>query len=368
MIILVYFFSNHNSSYEKHHRLCARSTTPSHVRPFSLYCRSFFGHLSDPSSCLLQMKHLRVMKLSPKWGVSISPKLNRIDLLVYLRYLVVDRMPELLPGNLVNLEVLCVESMLHVVYVPSIVLKMAKLRHLHVKLQAKFHKDCDSSEPNNLQSLSFHSIDSTKSYEILTCSPHLRKLKCTCPPQIPDLSFLTDLKSLKIEISEIFQIPRNLTAINFPSTIKKLSLSGTFLTWERMSTLGKLPALQALKLLWSAFEGEKWKTGEEEFQELRFLKLDGLNLQQWTAMGEHFPRLQHLVLHNCDKLKKIPTELGDFPNLLTIKVHNCSYKLSLYVVRVEQEQHDNGNEELTVIISDRRWSKEQLLSKYREVS
>lgn len=345
------FYSDHVPAYGRHHRLCILSTDPGHMRPSNLYCRSFFGHLSDPSSCLPQMKHLRVMELLVHKGMSAFYKLKNIDVLVYLRYLVVDRMPEPMLGSLVNLEVLVVNSKLDVVYVPPILLILGKLKHLQINRQAKFPDDRDIYQPNNLQSLSFLSIHNTDAYAILKSSPHIHKLKCLCPPQIPDFHFLTELASLKVVARGILGNPINNTEINFPSTIKKLSLSGTCLPWEKMSMLGRLPKLQVLKLFQKAFEGNEWKTTDSEFQELKLLKLDGLELEVWTASNEHFPRIQHLVLQKCENLLKIPTEFGDIPTLLMIEVQHCSYGASSSASDIEQAQHDNGNEELKFIIT-----------------
>lgn len=91
-----------------------------------------------------------------------------------------------------------------------------------------------------------------------------------------------------------------------------------------MSPLHLLPNLEVLKILDDAFEGHQWETGEEQFQQLKFLKLRALNMQQWEASNVNFPCLKRLVLERCKDLKEIPLELGDISTLELISVDDSS--------------------------------------------
>ncbi|KAK4479939.1 hypothetical protein RD792_012991 [Penstemon davidsonii] len=355
------------SMYEKHHRLCVHSTSPIYGRPFGLNCRSLFGHFSQPSFIFPQMKLLRVMDLLPVFDEFYE--LERIDLLVQLRYLAVDRMPKPLVDNLVNLEVLCVESQDdEVIYIPSCILRMVNLRHLRLKKEAEFEDYRENSQMENLRSFSFVHIDNKLDEEILNCSPNLLKLKCKCTNAtlFPDLTSLTSLESLKMVFKSVFI--GELTEVNFPSTIKELTLSQIGLPWGAISILGTLPNLHVLKLEFNSFWGYEWETSDGEFQELRFLKLERIDLVQWITCSEHFPKLQFLVVNMCLNLKNIPKELGDISTLQKIEMINCEYWPCISAVQIELEQRENGNEELQVIITTfLSWSKEQLLLKCREI-
>ncbi|KAI3462446.1 hypothetical protein Pfo_019109 [Paulownia fortunei] len=139
----------------------------------------------------------------------------------------------------------------------------------------------------------------------------------------PVIDFLTELESLNISLegkvdwfSDVLRLPQN---------IKKLSLYKFNLSWNEISMIGRLPKLEILKLLKVAFEGKEWDTTDEEFQELKYLKLDRLQIVRWNIdSSEHFPKLERLVLRKCEKLEEIPPTLGDLPMLQMMVVELCS--------------------------------------------
>ncbi|KAK6150826.1 hypothetical protein DH2020_015758 [Rehmannia glutinosa] len=310
---------NNYSIYERHHRLCFHTSQASSqfVRPFfGLHVRSFFGHMLDSTLFVLNMKLLRVLDLQIS-----DVNLGAIKFLLHLRYLAINYMP-LSIGSLVNLEFLVVKTT-RIVDIHPQILKMTKLRYLHLTPLAIFDEKCNSSQINNLEFLSNVSISNLKDEELLKCSPHLRKLKCRCQPFVdnqrrlryPDLHFLTRLESLKMTTVH----GGKAVEINFPSNIKKLTLDGLRLPWEKMS--------------------------------LRFLKLEILDLHQWNvATSEHFPKLQRLVFRDCYNLQEIPTEIGEIDTLQSIEVESCLKSLAQSARKIEQEQRDMGNEELKVFI------------------
>ncbi|KAK6125545.1 hypothetical protein DH2020_040708 [Rehmannia glutinosa] len=342
---------NNYSIYERHHRLCFHTSQASSqfVRPFfGLHVRSFFGHMLDSTLFVLNMKLLRALDLRIS-----DVNLGAIKFLLHLRYLAINYMP-LSIGSLVNLEFLVVKTT-RIVDIHPQILKMTKLRYLHLTPLAIFDEKCNSSQINNLEFLSNVSISNLKDEELLKCSPHLRKLKCRCQPFVdnqrrlryPDLHFLTRLESLKMTTVH----GGKAVEINFPSNIKKLTLDGLRLPWEKMSVIGGLPNLEVLKLKYNAIVGETWDTRDDEFQQLRFLKLEILDLHQWNvATSEHFPKLQRLVFRDCYNLQEIPTEIGEIDTLQSIEVESCLKSLAQSARKIEQEQRDMGNEELKVFI------------------
>ncbi|CAA3027773.1 Putative late blight resistance protein homolog R1A-6 [Olea europaea subsp. europaea] len=265
-----------------------------------------------------------------------------------LRYLELSSKLTSSIGRLQNLEFLLVERKTNIL--PRYLLDLPKLRHLHVGGPARFSKNCDSSQINNLQTLSFVCIFDWKDEEILKCSPNLRSLNCTIlTDQCPDLSSLSQLESLKIVFYGSFN--DNHTAFNFPTNIKKLTLSKMGLPWEEMSIIGTLAKLEILKLEDEAFEGEIWNTKDDEFQELKFLKLDDLDLVQWNSSRDHFPKLEQLVLRYCHNLEMIPLEFGYILTLQKIEVHACGTNVDNSATKILEEQLESGNEEFDVIIS-----------------
>ncbi|KAL2551324.1 Disease resistance protein RPP8 [Forsythia ovata] len=117
--------------------------------------------------------------------------------------------------------------------------------------------------------------------------------------------------------------------ITFPAmNIQKLTLSKIGLPWENMSIIGRLPKLENLKLVSNAFEGPRLNVNDDEFQKLKFLKLDSLKLIEWNASSDHFPRLKRLVVRYSYYFQGIPSDLGDIPMLEMIKVHSCGNRVN----------------------------------------
>ncbi|MFS7975723.1 hypothetical protein Hanom_Chr10g00884081 [Helianthus anomalus] len=55
-----------------------------------------------------------------------------------------------------------------------------------------------------------------------------------------------------------------------------------------MSKIQQLPKLEVLRLLESSFNGDLWETGDEQFQNLKYLKLEALNIRVWEASSINF--------------------------------------------------------------------------------
>lgn len=136
--------------------------------------------------------------------------------------------------------------------------------------------------------------------------------------------------------------------LRLPASLKKLSLAGCCLNWSDMSIIQSLPNLEVLKILDNAFLGPRWETGEEEFRQLKFLKLQDLNIQQWEASSINFPCLKQLVVDRCKYLEEIPLELGDIPTLQLIEVDCSSYTVVESVDRIRDEQQSFGNFDLKI--------------------
>lgn len=323
---------------------------------FGLRVRSLLGFSFDNSFVTFaSLKLLRVLQQSEQTD------LHGIGLLIHLRYLDVEYLPTAI-GCLVNLEVLVVRRGGRI---SEALLKMPKLQYVHFQSAIEFvyslyhltTKD-KSFENNKIRSISFLRIKHGRDDRILKNFPHLRRLKCSFIASkdssqkhcfYPVIDFLTQLESLNVSLEG--QVNWFSDVLSFPLNLKKLALSGFKLSRDEVSIIGALPKLEVLKLLKVSMEEKQWNARDDEFQQLRFLKLDNVQIAEWNASSEHFPQLEQLVLRNCTLLEEIPSSLGDISTLHTIQVELCRKSVAESAMRIREEQQDMGNEELMIIIS-----------------
>ncbi|KAL6563434.1 hypothetical protein OROGR_002393 [Orobanche gracilis] len=300
----------------------------------------------DGSLSFFKMKLLRALECST---LDVSDRCESLVNLRYLRLSYVNGVPKSIT-SFVNLEYLIVDNSWRV---SSQIFNMLKLRYLKA-YPLYLHDDCDISHTNKLVFLSCFWLTSDKKYETyLRSLIHLRRLSCLIKLEVPqcfNISFLMHLQSVSVK-----SIGTSFT-IKFPSAIKKITLEGRCMSWEEISIVGALPNLEVLKLQDGAFVGDRWDTKDDEFKKLRFLKLDRLDLKKWNVSSrEHFPMLQKLLVHGCKYLDRIPMEIGEIATLQLIEVRDCQVSVEESATEIEQEQHDFGNEGLTVRVSNRHW-------------
>ncbi|KAI3462442.1 hypothetical protein Pfo_019105 [Paulownia fortunei] len=343
--VVEYQFSIH----EQHQHLWIHPYSyPLHSSLFGLHIRSLSGVLHNPSLTFPRLKFLRVLDLLT---MELEPsELKGIGLLVHLRYLAVSSVPFSV-GSLPNLEFLHVKE----IEGPMMdrVLKMGSLRHLRAVNPRLFgtyflSQALEGSQMNNLQTISSVCIFYEHNEKILKCSSFLRKLKCNFL-RYPVLDFFTQLETLNVTFQG--KVSMVCPPISFPLNLKKLTLSDFNLRLQEVSIIGRLPKLEVLKLRNVAFEGNRWDTKEGEFEKLRFLKLDRLQIAEWFASSDHFPRLQRLVLRKCENLEEIPCSVGNISTLQMIEVELCGESVVESAEKIQEEQRDMGNEELKVIIT-----------------
>ncbi|KAG5589260.1 hypothetical protein H5410_039774 [Solanum commersonii] len=196
--------------------------------------------------------------------------------------------------------------------------KMSQLRHLHCRSIYFL-----SSPPNkyrvleNLRSVSglnpscctkeiFEGIKKVKQLGICNFALNFS----SDPNCLGNLRYLHELEALSI-VS--YLLPRTLPCpASFPPNLKKLTLCKTFLLWEDMAIISRLPKLKVLQLKAQAFEcndcnGETvWEITDMGFPVLKFFLLEWLDLEYWRATNDYFPCLEHIIIRNCHKLKEIP--------------------------------------------------------------
>ncbi|KAH0736652.1 hypothetical protein KY285_012359 [Solanum tuberosum] len=267
---------------------------------------------------------------------------------------------------------------------------MPNLRHLHIKpsicLPSQTNEERSGHNSlvlNNLQTLTNITLADCTT-DVFSSTPKLKKLgicetvEYTYPVQIPwsdflytsenlwpycsdtlsdlwsdclrNLALLPQLKALKIVgLTPPVQVPKLALHLDaLPENLKKLTLSFTYLPWESMASLCRLPNLEVLKLKNYAFTGPKWEQVEEGFGSLKLLLIEISDIKHWSASNDHFPVLEHLVLKSCLHLDSIPHDLGDIPTLQIIELENSSQSAVLSAKEIQEEQQSMGNETLEV--------------------
>ncbi|KAK4364237.1 hypothetical protein RND71_015595 [Anisodus tanguticus] len=107
-----------------------------------------------------------------------------------------------------------------------------------------------------------------------------------------------------------------------------------------ISTIANLPTLHVLKLQQVDFDRNEWEVRDNEFPQLKFLKLENLNLSKWRASDEAFSYLERLVLHRCLYLKAIPSGFGDMDYLQSIEVKSCNQSVIDSTMEIRETQVD----------------------------
>ncbi|CAA2976974.1 late blight resistance homolog R1A-3 isoform X1 [Olea europaea subsp. europaea] len=328
-----------------------------HSLPFGLHVRSLLfdcGYLDKRSTVITSS--FKVLRAFSLFTVSEDHHLIGIERLVHLRYLAIScKLPPMETFH--KLEYLMVFVSFKI-EIPDILLTMLSLRHMHFTGGAYFSASCRQQAikdecfqiSNNLLSISVLRIFDETDEKILRCLHNLRRLKGKVGSSLNySFDFLKQLESLKLQSG--FGVSSS-SLISLPLNLKQLTLFNVHVSPKQMETIGRLEYLEVLKLQRVAFEGEQWDTSEDEFPQLKFLKLCDVQLAEWNALGDNFPTLQRLVLQNCYNLKNgIPPSFGGILALQMIEVHWCTKAVQVSTKQILEEQLDVGNEEFKVIIS-----------------
>ncbi|CDP04755.1 unnamed protein product [Coffea canephora] len=316
-----------------------------------------------PKREYLGSKLLRVLDLGNL--VFDAHFLMEVVLLVHLRYLAlhiggIESIPSAI-ANLSRLQTFLVRGSSWKYLLPEAIWNIKTLRHLcTTSSSCGFTFPVENLEVSpdlvHLDSLNLAIDPSSQSLEnILRKLPSIRRLKCRRvrpseePTRTSDGTLVFDnlsrLKSLSLHFFDGY-------GFKFPSNLKKLTLSYNQQPWSEISTIGKLPNLEVLKLLHDSFVGEEWEMKEEGFLALRVLKLIDLHFRSWTASSESFRRLEKLVVHECQKLEEVPSYLGECATLEMIEVKGCGESVVSSVKQIQQEQMDMGIADLKIIIEN----------------
>lgn len=190
-------------------------------------------------------------------------------------------------GELWNVQTLIINTQQINLDIQADILNMPRLRHLHTNTSAKLPKPAApktrdfSLENQSLQTLSTIAPESCTE-DVLSRAPNLKKLgirgqiaKLLEPCQsvlFNNVKKLQDLENLKlINVGQTDQKQLRLPQASiFPTKLRKLTLSDTWLEWDDMSVLNQLECLQVLKLKDNAFKGEHWEPKVGGFRSLHY--------------------------------------------------------------------------------------------------
>ncbi|XP_074285945.1 putative late blight resistance protein homolog R1B-16 [Silene latifolia] len=326
------------------------------LKPRSLICSLGFHYKYSPWETFTfefeNFKSLTLLDLEKhEMDDNFSANIGELTL---LRYLSMRGWMTSIPSSisrLLNLETLIVRGTRGEVEVPHTIFSLSKLRELLVDKRARV--DVHPSNDNSLSSLQTFStpvLSGSAADQIIARLPILRKLRCIILEKSFDLSILDrlcHLESLKVFYQSLDPFCGKLS---FPSNLYKLTLSRFQLPWLDMEKIAvMLPRLEILKLLFRAFEGEQWST-TATFKNLKYLRMEGLNIREWVASDDNFPMLERLVVRRCRSLDKIPEEVGNLEYLMGIEAHWCDTSLVKSVLKIKRKQIDDGNRKFEATI------------------
>lgn len=362
--------------------------------PTVSFSRSILGFniSQSPIFSYIDFKLLRVLDILDITSPYFPQFPSEIMQLVNLRYLALAASSKFPPAvsQFWSLQTLILHVYSRDSTLPREIWKMPNLRHLHIKpsicLPSQTNEERSGHNSlvlNNLQTLTNITLADCTT-DVLSSTPKLKKLgicetvEYTYPVQIPwsdflftsenlwpycsdtisdlwsdclrNLALLPQLEALKIvgliPPAQVSKLALHLNAL--PENLKKLTLRLTYLPWESMTSLCRLPNLEVLKLKPYAFTGPKWEQVEEGFCSLKLLQIEMFDLEHWSASNDHFPVLEHLVLKSCLLLDSIPHDLEDIPTLQIIELENSSRSAVLSAKEIQEEQQSMGNETLEV--------------------
>ncbi|CAI9299286.1 unnamed protein product [Lactuca saligna] len=331
-----------------------------HVRSFLCFNKEWYFSLGD-ERCFHPFLLIRILDLQT---IHTSTVPLALEFLVHLRHLALWSEVTKLPSAVCDLwklqTLILKENYSGFMNLPENIAKMISLRHLWIEMIISIpdiHNPTKSDVFSNLQTLSMVRLDG-RAESLLKRIPNIRKLGCAVygdqkDDSFPNFSLLDHLETLKVIQPEVLQVESLLSNkyFSFPVTLKNLTLSGCRLPWFCMSNIQLLPNLEVLKLLNYAFEGPLWDTGEGQFRQLKFLKLQNLDVHQWDAYSCNFPCLKRLVLLECYYLKGIPENIGDIPTLEMIDIDKQNHTVVKSANRILEKQHEMGNYELKINVT-----------------
>lgn len=338
----------------------------------SLY---FFGEfITSPSPSPKSSIHFKLLKVLAIFRHDMFSSFPiEITNLVNLRYLAVASHgdpPESI-SKLRKLQTLIFTNLVGFANLPVKIWKLTDLRHIRVNRcsylcspsTAGLHK----TKMSNLEEFSTLCFSSCTN-EIFSAIPNLKRLsirqtyseslKCALrnTDHFLDMSILRKLQASKCFFYVHYRC--SLRRYIFPTCLKRLTLKGSYLPWEELSSLVVLPNLEVLKLKNCKRDDQVWSLkDDEEFARIKLLLIGNTKLKRWEACSDCFPMLQSLVLKDCTELENIPEDFVNSCLLESIELYDCSTSAADSARSIAQEKQEmEGNDSLKVHVNKTRRS------------
>ncbi|XP_073014606.1 putative late blight resistance protein homolog R1A-3 [Primulina eburnea] len=329
----------------------------SSVRTVLLFRDMYWGPIL--SLCCRRISVLHIPQVT--W-----PKLaEEISTLVNLRYIsfsfnYASRPDAASISKLPNLETIIAHNTdLRALQVPYEILEMPKLRHLIMNTSFVLSRPSNTGiiHESDLQTLETvinfrfteEAIKMLVNLKKLIVEFHVTRAKWD-DLNLDNLLHLTNLEELKVSV---FKFP-NFSKIwnhSFPISLKNLTLENVPLPWENMTIIGSLPNLQVLEMMHMDVEQvSEWTPTEGQFCLLKYFRSSLDNLVSWEVEREHFPRLEILCLKGARWIDEIPCGIGEIDSLQLIELWHCPVTLVDSAKRIQEQQHDNGNDAFEVLV------------------
>ncbi|KAL7153487.1 hypothetical protein ABFS83_04G172200 [Erythranthe nasuta] len=336
----------------------------------SLLCTGPYHHYPLP----LCLEHLRFLRVFHACTIRFYEFPIEILKLVQLRYLSLTyngNIPSVI-SKLWNLQWLIIRRQLIVEnnssYMPREIWDMKELRKLDIagcKLSDPRER---SFLPNLLELYNVDPQSCTK--DVFERIPNLATLNIVIklahgnvdqPLSCFDhVSHLHELKSLACDVmnptfkAEVVAPLARLS--DFPSSLTKLTLSGLGFPWEEMRKISSLPNLTNLYLKCYAFRGPKWEVRDNEFQRLKSLEIEDIDLERWTFQNDHecIPAIKVLRIAHCYKLKEIPHAFAT--SILAISIVDCNPTVVNCVNKLRRDSDDKyGDGNSLFVLAHSSW-------------
>lgn len=337
-----------SSSFYEHRRLCIHHSLYWAGKIGNMQVRSAFFR-PPKSGCqeFLDLENFKLLRVLQMECPMSDSSFQRSKELIHLKYLGIKGYMVSMPlwiSNLSNLEVLLVITVGSGTILPMTIWNMPRLKHVHVEPVASFDGRIPQTSTNIccIETLATVSLTNELVDYMVKKASRLRKLKCHCKEPL----------KLKLDALQLETLSVNGKILNFtlPATLTKLTLSDVLLPQSEASNIGRLPNLVVLKFEHRAFQQEKWDIEDEEFLNLKVLKLRSLKITAWNASDESLPNLEHLLIENCFNLQEIPSMVGDILTLKMVETKRCGESLEKSVKDIQEVQEGYGNAELKVFI------------------
>ncbi|XP_051140036.1 putative late blight resistance protein homolog R1B-16 isoform X2 [Andrographis paniculata] len=362
-------FEPSNTNIESYRRLCIHSSIVDFIsspllfgpRVRSILCSSkeepFPLPLENASSIPTAFKLLRILDAK---SIIFTKFPRDMAHLVHLRYIVLSSNFKVIPeaiAELWNLQTLVVYTSVRVLEIKANIWRMLQLRHVKTNASAILPKRGKTTKElgEKLQTLGTVSPQSFTD-DVFDRLRSLRKLGIrgllVSLLDAKGMDKLDNLEKLKL-VNDLYsspssggRLPRLPEPYRFPPKLRSLTLCSTYLDWVHMSTLGMLDTLEVLKLKENAFVGKCWEVSTGHFRHLEVLHIERTDLGVWKAEANHFPRLECLVLRNCEVLQMIPYKLSEVQSFQRLDLKRVTKSAAADARKIEEAKNRQQDQEL----------------------